>query len=377
MNHVITADLMHFLETAWIPIVEVLAGAVIGPKVKKAIVIFANKSSNAQNKGVLTFVGSAANICIIALSLILAAEALGLKMNSIISLFTALGLGVALALKGNMANVAGGLQILITKPFKIGDYIRISSHYGVVTAIELMFTTIRTNNQKEVVIPNATIVQDLVTNFSKNPYIRLKIPFAVSNGSNFTEIEQIVLRILKESPHVLQKEENEVTVRSIEDGYIVMEAIASIEPRDQDNCKRAILKEIALSIPGLQTSSPTKIELEPDPDAALPASAKPADSEKTSPAKSVVQAESSMNQTAAPAGLQIPAQALYPEIVEDFESDVTQKDISSLSPSGKNSSPASSVSSDSVTKDSPGRSADPSTESGSAISAKQNNSTQK
>lgn len=75
-----------------------------------------------------------------------------------------------------MANVAGGIQILVTKPFKIGDYIQVAGHRGYVTTIELMFTTIRTDNQKEAVIPNATIVEDTITNYTKYPYVRVKYP---------------------------------------------------------------------------------------------------------------------------------------------------------------------------------------------------------
>ncbi|UNT92468.1 mechanosensitive ion channel family protein [Allobaculum sp. Allo2] len=191
-----SADLIHFLQTAWIPIVEVTAGILIGPRVKKMIVKAADKS---QDKGLMTFLGSTANIAIIALSFIMAAEALGIKVSSIVSLVSALGLGVALALKGNMANVAGGIQILVTKPFKIGDYIQVAGHRGYVTTIELMFTTIRTDNQKEAVIPNATIVEDTITNYTKYPYVRVKVPFSVAVGNDMTKIRTEALELMKQN----------------------------------------------------------------------------------------------------------------------------------------------------------------------------------
>lgn len=261
MEEKLTEALMHILKIAWIPILEIAAGAVIGPRVKKIIVRMANKSYNAKNRGLLTFMGSAANILIISLSFILAAEALGLKMNSIISLITALGLGIALALKGNMANVAGGLQILITKPFGVGDYIKIGGHSGVVTAIELMFTTIRTDNQKEVVIPNSTAVEDVLTNYSKYPSIRIRIPFEIPTGTDFVAIQTTVKKILEESPLLLHSEPCEVIVKSISDGYITMEAVGSARAINHHETRSALLEQIALSLPFLQKSSTTNIKL--------------------------------------------------------------------------------------------------------------------
>lgn len=249
----IIPDLMKFLETVWVPIVEVGAGLLIGPWVKKLIWQMAKRS---QDKGVITFLGSAANITIIVFSLIMAAESLGIRMNSVISLLSALGLGVALALKGNMANVAGGMQILITKPFKVGDYVRIAPHKGVVTAIEIMFVTIRTDNGKEVIIPNATIIEDMVINYSRLPHIRIRAPFAVPIGENYAQLKEEILRLMKENPYFVEGEPFYVTMNGITSSAVEMEVIGQVTVNNLEPCKHWIYEVIATQMEVFNTYDP-------------------------------------------------------------------------------------------------------------------------
>ncbi len=249
----ILPDLMKFLETVWIPIVEIGGGLLLGPWVKKLIWKMALRS---QDKGVITFLGSAANIIIIAMSLILAAEALGIRMNSVVSLLSALGLGIALALKGNMANVAGGIQILITKPFKVGDYVRIAPHKGVVTAIEIMFVTIRTDNGKEVIIPNSSIIEDMVINYSRLPHIRLRAPFSVPIGENYAQLKEEVLRLMKENPYFVKGEPFYVTMNGITSSAVEMEVIGQVMVNDLEPCKHWIYEVIATQMEVFNTYDP-------------------------------------------------------------------------------------------------------------------------
>lgn len=246
---------LNFLEIAWIPIVEVVVGLLLGPQVKKMIEKMAFRS---QDKALVTFLGSAANMCIIALSFILAAEALGVKMNSVISLITALGLGIALALKGNMANVAGGIQILITKPFKVGDYIRISSHKGYVTALELMFTTIHTDNDKEVVIPNSTVVDDMIINYSQYPCLRLKVPFQVGLGKDYAAIKEKVLDLTKEIPYIDHSKPCDVIIRAITSSYVDMAFICYVTVDNLEKCKHKIYETLANGLVIYNTYSPSE-----------------------------------------------------------------------------------------------------------------------
>ena len=245
----ISKDILQFLTTIWIPIVEVLFGVIVGPWVKRLIVRMSRKSAN---KGLMTFIGSAANMTIIAISLIIAAEALGVKMNSVIALISALGLGVALALKGNMANVAGGIQILITKPFNVGDYIKVANHRGVVTAIELMFITIRTDNGKEIVIPNSTIVEDMIINYSKYPALRLKIPFVLPIGMDYEQVRKRALSLMKDNPYFIKDKPVDVLVTNMTSSGVEMKVVGFVLVSQMEVCKNLVYQELSRGLPYFQ-----------------------------------------------------------------------------------------------------------------------------
>lgn len=236
------AKLAPYVNRLWIPIVEVIAGIIIGPYVKKLILKMSKKS---LDKGAMTFLASCANVVIIASAFIIAAEQLGMKLNSIVSLISALGLGVSLALKGNMANVAGGLQILITKPFKVGDYIKINNHKGTVTTIELMFTTMRTDNGKEVVIPNNLLVTDMLTNYSRQPARRISIMFPVPVPADTRAIEKQALDIASRNEFLLKDPAPSITVQGFAEGYINMLLIGYVDWQNYEKCHYSICHEMA------------------------------------------------------------------------------------------------------------------------------------
>lgn len=249
---------VHFLETAWIPLVEVGLGLIIGPWVKRIIVRMARKSSD---KGLMTFLGSAANMVIIVIAIIMAAEDLGVKMNSVLALISALGLGVALALKGNMANVAGGIQILITKPFKVGDYIQVSSHKGLVTAIELMFTTIRTDNGKEAVVPNSDMVEDLIVNYSKYPSIRIKAPFSLPVGHDYLKIKNEILEMMKVNPYFDRTKPVDVVFTALTNSNVTMEVVGYVQVESMEECKHLIYQDLASGLNYFQHGSTSEEEI--------------------------------------------------------------------------------------------------------------------
>ncbi len=270
-------ELVHFLETAWIPLLEVAIGLLVGPWVKRIIVRMARKSSD---KGLMTFLGSAANMMIIVISIIMAAEALGVKMNSVLALISALGLGVALALKGNMANVAGGIQILITKPFKVGDYIQVDSHKGLVTAIELMFTTIRTDNGKEAVVPNSEMVEDLIINYSKYPSIRIKAPFTFPVGCDYLKIRKEILEMMKVNPYFDKTQPVDVVFTGLTSSAISMEVVGYVKVEFMEECKHLIYQDLASGLNYYRHGSTSEQEIKivksfGTPAASAPENAKP------------------------------------------------------------------------------------------------------
>ena len=191
----------NFLIKLLAAIVELMVGYFLGPFIKKQILRLHNRKG--VDEGVLTFTGSFANIFIRILAVIVALGQIGVDMSVAVGAFSALGLGISLALKDNMANVAGGLEILVTKPFKVGDYIACDSLEGTVQTVEIMFTTLVTFDNQEVVIPNATLIANPVTNYSALPTRRIVILVPLSIQDNYEAFRKDLLEVLQKESGVL------------------------------------------------------------------------------------------------------------------------------------------------------------------------------
>ena len=175
-----------------IALIIVLIGFVLGPFVRSGII---RLSKNASDKGLMTFMGSVCNLSIKVVAVVIALQQLHVEMSLIVGAFSAMGLGISLALKNNMANVAAGIQLILTHPFKVGDYIQIGEYEGRVVRIETMFTTLLTNSNQEVVLPNLDCVTQVVKNFTTLPYRRifLEVPVALN-----TDVDVFCRAILDE-----------------------------------------------------------------------------------------------------------------------------------------------------------------------------------
>lgn len=168
---------MDFLIRVGVFLLIILAGFLVGPLARKLIMKMAK---NSADKGVMTFMGSFASNGIKVVSIIIALSSLGVDTSVLVGAFSALGVGISLALKNNMANLAGGLQILLTRPFKVGDYIAVNDYEGYCTGIEIMYTTLRTYSYTDVIVPNNVLVENTVVNYSQEPFRRITINVPLS-----------------------------------------------------------------------------------------------------------------------------------------------------------------------------------------------------
>lgn len=162
-------------------------------------------SKNASDKGALTFIGSGVSLLTKIAGIIIALSQLGVNTNVIVGAFSAAGLGISLALKDNMANVAGGMQILFTRPFMVGDYISVENKEGTVVRIELMFTVVKTPSAQEIIVPNSLMVQEIIINYSRDEYRRISLQFPVSISTDVQALREICIDILKKDSSVIME----------------------------------------------------------------------------------------------------------------------------------------------------------------------------
>ncbi len=138
---------------------------------------------------------------------------LGIDTSAITALITSLGVCVGLAVNGAVANIAGGILIILTRPFKVDDMIEAQGYTGVVQDIHLTNTRIFTGDNKVVYIPNGALSNGNIVNYSENELRRVDLTFSISYNNDFEQAKAIINKVFSE--HALTIKEKEPTVRVI------------------------------------------------------------------------------------------------------------------------------------------------------------------
>lgn len=155
-------------------------------------------------KSAITFLTSCTKYLLRFVVIILALYPFGLNFASVLAALGAAGIGLGLGLKEPVSNIASGIQLIITKPFSVGHYIAINGTEGTVTRVEIMFTTLKTLENQEVVIPNSTLTAGTLINYTSLAVRRASFNFSVKYGTNLNKIREITLNIAKNHPLVLE-----------------------------------------------------------------------------------------------------------------------------------------------------------------------------
>lgn len=153
---------------------------------------------------VKTFVISITTIALKVLLFIIAASIIGIPTTSFITILGSAGVAIGLALQGGLSNLAGGLMILLYKPFKIGDYIESNGKEGNVTSITMFYTSLTTLDNKVVQIPNGTLSNNTIVNYSAYPERRLDLQFNVSYDSKIDKVKKVINEVIEKSEYALK-----------------------------------------------------------------------------------------------------------------------------------------------------------------------------
>lgn len=148
------------------------------------------------------------------------ASILGIQMTTFVAMFGAAGLAVGLALQGSLSNFAGGVLILIFKPFKIGDYIEAQSLNGTVQKIEILYTTLKTPLNELAMIPNGELSNNPILNYSRKGTRRVDMTFGIGYADDINKAEKILKDLIKKEATVLDSPEPEFHVGELADSSV-------------------------------------------------------------------------------------------------------------------------------------------------------------
>ncbi|NLP13503.1 MAG: mechanosensitive ion channel [Clostridium sp.] len=180
---------------------------IVGLKLIGFFVKFITNSKGFQkiDSTVQSFIKSFTSIGLKVLLLIIVASTLGVELTSVMALLASAGLAVGLALQGALSNIAGGLIILIFKPFRVGDYIETQSLSGTVKEITVFYTILATPDNKRITLPNGSMTNASITNFSVEETRRVDLTFSAPYSVDIELVKNILLKLAENHPMVLKE----------------------------------------------------------------------------------------------------------------------------------------------------------------------------
>ena len=231
---------------------------IVGLKLSKYLVKLLGKLPAYENldKTVTSFLNGFIKTVLYATVFISAAMLLGVPTTSLITVLGSCGLAIGLALQGSLSNFAGGLMILIFKPFKVGDYIVSGSNEGIVREITILYTILDTYDNKTVSVPNGTLSNSSITDFSGKDTRRVDVKIGVSYASDTDKVKELLLGLAGKCDKALSDPAPFVGITEYSDSSIIF--VLRVWTRTEnywdtlffinDNLKKA-LDEGGISIP--------------------------------------------------------------------------------------------------------------------------------
>lgn len=172
---------------------------------------------------------------------------LGIETSSFVAILGAAGLAVGLSLQGSLSNFAGGMLIILFKPFRVGDTIEAQGVIGTVTEIQIFVTKLLTANNQTIFIPNANLSNGIITNYSISGIRRLDLVFSLSYNTDIKLAKETVLHVMQNHDKILKSPEPMVLVRDLTDSAIHLairpwtknEDFGTVSSDILENCKAA------------------------------------------------------------------------------------------------------------------------------------------
>ena len=188
------------------------------------------------------------------------ASMIGIETTSFVAIIGAMGLAVGLALQGTLANFAGGVLILLFKPFKVGDIIDTQGHFGTVQEIQIFVTKILTPQNKTAIIPNGAISNGSILNVTEQGFLRVDLTIGISYDSNIKAAKEILMKVMTDNPKVLSDPAPLVAVSELADSSVNLAVRPHSTPADYWDVYFGVLEEgkIALDNAGITIPFPQR-----------------------------------------------------------------------------------------------------------------------
>ena len=177
---------------------------VINKTLKRIRRILESKSADPT---ITRFLDNVMNVTLKTVLIIIILQYIGVNLTGLTTIVASAGVALSLALKGSLANLAGGVIILVARPFNVGGFIETTEHSGVVEKISIFYTYLVTFDNKQILIPNGILTDSSIVNYSSKEIRRVDITFSVSYEEDVIRVKNVLINILKNNELVLEEPE--------------------------------------------------------------------------------------------------------------------------------------------------------------------------
>lgn len=194
--------------------------------VGKALIMLANRMLQKMlnrkhiDPTIQTFLKSLVNILLMVLLIISVVSALGINTTSFAALLASAGVAVGMALSGNLQNLAGGIVVLLFRPFKVGDYIEAQGVGGTVQEIQIFHTILNTPDNKKIYLPNGSLSSGNIVNYSKEPTRRVDFTISIDYGESIDKVRAVLKEIVTNDQRVLTTPEPVIALNALADSSV-------------------------------------------------------------------------------------------------------------------------------------------------------------
>ncbi|MFQ5771436.1 MAG: mechanosensitive ion channel family protein [bacterium] len=203
-------------------ILMALVTLIVGLWIIKAIVKTLNRvmTRSKVDVSLQKFLGNFAGVLLKVLLIVSVAQMVGIETTSFIAILGAAGLAVGLALQGSLANFAGGVLILLFKPYKVGDFIDAQGVTGTVNQIQVFNTILKTPDNKTIIVPNGTISNGIITNFATEPKRRIDMTFGIGYNDDINKARDVLNRLIESDERIEKDPAPLVAVSELADSSV-------------------------------------------------------------------------------------------------------------------------------------------------------------
>lgn len=232
----------------------------IGIQIIKLVCRIVRRSMKRANVdvGVVQFVNSFIKAVLYVLLLFMIASGFGLDATSVVALLGSAGVAIGLAVQGSLSNFAGGVLILVLKPFKVDDYIKVDNegHEGTVKEIQLFYTKLATPDNHVVIIPNGSLANSNIMNMSTLSERKMDIPVVVSYDADIRRAREVIMKVLNEDEAVLKEKDYRVFVLELTDSGVRLNVRCWANNEEYWECKWRITEQIKYALDDAGISIP-------------------------------------------------------------------------------------------------------------------------